>query len=188
MKKKGQVNVAALILMAMGIIVALVILQQVFSSQTAMTTKSNIVNETLSLSGARSGTGTINTSYYFNLANGCPETIGNWRLSGGNDCDISVTRIYNATGSLLTVNTDYVVNNTAGAGLTACTSSAGDIRFLNTLAVNNSGSNTTYVTYTYCADGYSTDSASRQIGGIIGLLSAIALIIFVAYMGLRDYI
>jgi hypothetical protein len=185
--KKGQLGVGGIVVLVMGIVIALVILQAVFSSQTQMTTKTNRVNESLSLAAARTGT-SINGTHYFNLANGCPFIIGNWRLSDTSDCALSGVTVMFANGTLLAANTDYVVNTTAGTNLAACTQTQGDIRFINSSTLGASMANATVVSYTYCGDGYVTNSGSRTIASLIGLLAAVAVLTFVIYMGVKQWL
>ena len=187
--KKGQLGVGGIVILVMGIVVVLVILQAIFGYQTQVTTKTNIVNETLTKTAAISATGHINTSYWFALDGGCPQTTDNWRLTDTSDCALSGITVSLSNGTALVLNTDYVINSTGGVNHATCTDGDlyGDISFKDTLNVNKTD-NATKISYTYCQDGYSTNSGSRTMAGLIGLLSAIALLVFVIYMGVRQWI
>lgn len=130
--------------------------------------------ETVSIANARLANNAINASYYFHLTNGCPQSTGNWRRSAGTECYISVTSVKNSTGGTLTDPDDYVAISN-GAVCTGTTS--GDLRFVNSELMNGTITNTTTVTYTYCADGYVPKSqpGATSIISLILIMTALAI-------------
>ena len=164
--KKGQMNIGTIILLIMGIIVGLVIIQAIFVPQAVMTTTYTTTNGSVTL-GA----------------------VGTW---------VDITG-QNLLGSVLVNNKTH----SGTAGTVSGTSDTGDVNVsaaeristtTGTLRVQIVANNATWankkvnVTYTYGDEGYINDSGGRSIAGIIGLMTIIALIIFVAYMGLREWI
>lgn len=193
MNKKGQLTLGGIVILIIVIITAIALLQGIFSSQGQLTTKTNTVNETIDISANRKTVdtkGSINTSYWHTLSNGCPQTNGNWRLTDTGECALSdVVVIFSNGSSVLTPDTDYVINTTGGVGFDNCAAGRlyGDISFKNTSKVFYS-TNVTKISYTFCQDGYSTNSATRTMAGLIGLLAVIALALFVVYYGLKEWI
>ena len=188
MNKQGEMSYAGLIVIAA---ICVIIGASLFASNIgndigAMTKKVTVTNESLDLSVARDGAGSINETYYFNLANGCPFIIGDWRLSDTSDCIITVTSITLNNGTALTASTDYVVNTTAsldgGKYGTACNHhKVGDIRFVNSsrmgFAINTV--NATKVTYTYCNSGYipANNAGARGVVALIPIFFALLIMI-----------
>lgn len=154
MNKQGQMNyVGIIVIAAICVIIGASLLSVPAADVGNMNNKQTVINETMSLTNSRVGGTTINITKWHNLANGCPFSIGNWRLSDTSDCTVSSLSGVLGNGTTLVLNTDYTFNTTAGTGVSACSVNVGDIVFKNTPAVNNSN-NVTKWTYTYCQDGY----------------------------------
>lgn len=170
--KKAQLNLGVLVLIAVGIIVCLVFVQQIFNDQATLTNKNTRLNETLSIASARNISGTedtINSSVILYVS----DAPTGWKVT---DCPLTSFSIVNQSGTTLGLATDYNVTLSTGA-----------VVFYNTLNVNGT-SNTTRVTYTYCMDGYNKDSGSRGVAGIIGLFAVLALAIWVIGYGAKEWL
>jgi len=175
LNKKGQLSVGKIVILFIGVIVGLALIVAIFNSQTIMTTKPTVVNESDNLAScvvvsAAEGW-QINES-----DSSCNITVTNaptgWKTTG---CPISAVVVKNGTYTALTIDVDYNV-----------TASSGIIRMRNTTDTENLTGNNTYIDYTHCDDGYNKDSGSRTIAGLIGLFCAIALMIFV-FVGIKMY-
>jgi len=87
-----------------------------------------------------------------------------WKVE---ECPVTSVVVTNATGTALTVNTDYVVY-----------ASTGIIQMLNTTATASAGlGNESIVTYSYCGDDYLTEGWTRSISGLIPGFFAMALLL-----------
>jgi len=174
MNKKAEITVGAILLIAIGIIVGIVLIQQIFQNQATMTTKNSVVSEVINIAPARLTGGAINTTYPFAIANAYAASSWQYRDS----CTVDSITYGNATLTF-TLGTDYNFGSINGT-----------ILLKNTVSVNGTAGgspNLTYVSYSYCQDGYNQDSGSRGIASIIGLFTVIALLIFVIYMGIREW-
>ena len=155
MNKNGEINYAGIIVItAICIMIGTSLLVTTAGSVGQMQNKYTVTNETINIIPARTGAlASVNASYWFDLAQGCPQTNGNWRLSDKSDCALSGISMVFANGSAMVLNTDYKVNSTAGVGFNTCNHAFGDIAILNSTGVFYSA-NSTRITYTYCQDGY----------------------------------
>ncbi len=169
MNKKG-LSLGGTIILFIGIIFSLALLPAIFQSQNVMTDKQSVVNESnnLATSCITGSDQSINES-----VTACNITVTNapttWKLTEG-QCALTSVVVSNETGGhTFTLNTDY--NLFAQTGI---------IQMLNTSDTSEGFSNTTLVDYSYCADGYNTDSGARGIARLIGLFAIIALFIWVA--------
>ena len=89
--------------------------------------------------------------------------------NGETSCAISSIVMKNASGAVMTANTDYVWNTDGGGN------GPGNLTLKNTGALNTTVLNTTTISYSYCGENYMTSSWGRTAMDItIGLL-AIAL-------------
>ena len=168
MDKKGQLGVGGIVVLAMGIIVALVLSQQIFNQQSIMTSKISVEDELIDISPARLSGGAINETYPFTVTN----YPSGWKVT---ECPLTGVTYGNASTDF-TSTTDYTFNTSSGVLL-----------LKNTATVNQS-SNSTYIDYTYCPDGYNKDSSSRSIAGLIGLFAALGLVAWVISTGVRNWI
>lgn len=155
----------------MIIFVALALIQETFNQQTHMTTKNTGV-DTIDTTAAKLGEDynvTVNLGPVANVPTG-------WKIE---ECPLSGITVTNATGTALTVTTDYTLNVTTGV-----------LNVLNTTATRNAfgPNNNSIVTYSFCEDGYNKDSGSRGIAGTIGLFAVIALFIIVAGFAGREWL
>ena len=134
-------------------------------SKTSTTTQAQSIN----IAAARIAGGAINTSVPFTLTNG----YNTWRSDYASECLPSALLSYvNNTGSDLTVTTDYVYYSTNGS-----------LYLKNTNAVNNTGSNVTTATYTYCGEGYLPSGFGNSMLKItVGLLAVLLLVATVGFM------
>lgn len=167
----GKIIMVA-ILLIMGSILVGVTADQTIKN----TVKTSVVNETISLAPARNGTGSLNTSYVFSVAH--PATGTNLEIA---ECLPRATFVMkNSTGATMAATTNYVLSE----------SGDGTFNVTNVVPLNNSVSNTTYVSYSYCQDGYITNSdwAKTILNLVAGFL---ALMLFggavvVMYMIYKD--
>jgi hypothetical protein len=119
--------------------------------------------------------GAINTTYQFTAGGGA----GNWQ-SNYPECTPSSLLIYNQTGALLTVGnytyTAYPANAT------------GTLTLANTPQLNQSSSNITYVTFSYCPEGYINGWARTVLNLVPGLfiIGVLGVGIYFLYNTLRD--
>jgi len=123
------------------IIVGIVLIASVANGSALVTSKANVVNETIDISTARlthDAENNINTSALnnFTLTN-YPTT---WKTT---DCPITSFIWHNGTSADFTISTDY--NFYASSGI---------LEILNSTYTVNSTTNTTYASYTYCPDEY----------------------------------
>ncbi len=177
MVEKNAIGVGGFVLLFLGVIVALAILPTIAKQQSELTTKIPVVNETIDISDAIiSGWGAVNESFQFNITN--YNTIG-WKQS---KCPISGVVVRNSTGNTATLGTDYIFTPTLG-----------NFSFMNTTTFNQSNlanlpdANNTYVDYSYCADGYVTNSGGRAIAALIVLFSALGIVAYVLFYAVRRF-
>jgi hypothetical protein len=161
------------IVFLMGTIFVGVVSQQV-ADRTQLTTAAT---ETIDFTAARLPNNLINGSYYFHLKYGCPAKT-QWRTDAG--CGINDVFVKNSTGDTLDDPTDYVFisNGAVCSGV-----SSGDFHFVNSETMNTTITNTSTVSYTYCADGYVSGwgaTITNLVPGFLALaiLCAIAFLIF----------
>lgn len=173
--KKGQIGVIGIVTLFVGIIFCLALLTPIFDTQSQMTTKQVVSDESNLLSSCYTGDLQVNES---NSA--CNITLANaptgWKLTEG-QCALGSVVVTNSTGGLvLEEGTDY--NLFAQTGV---------LQFLNTTDTTELAGNITLSDYNYCADGYNTDSGSRSVAALIGLFAVLALLGFVLdRMGIID--
>jgi len=176
METKNKLGI--LITLFIGVIFALAILPAIANSVQDLTTKRTIAGEAQAIPvlGWNSTGGaccdlqnlTINNSYVYTVTN-APDS---WKI---NKCPLTSFTVGNSTENY-TVTTDYVV-----------TASAGTYRLLNTTTTSRGG-NDTLVGYTYCDDGYITNSGGRSVSRLILIFSALAILGFAVYLGVKEYL
>ena len=169
MKNKAQTNIAVLLLLAVGVIVGLVLLTETANQQKVLTDKRNVVDELVNIATARNATGGgINvTLSNFTITN----APSGWKVT---ECPISSITYGNSTTDFV-LDTDYKFY-----------SSSGILQILPT-ADTNYNKNLTYIDYSYCLDGYNTDSGSRTVGGMITLFAGLALVIWLIGYGVKEW-
>ena len=169
-------SLGAIILLVVGIILALALLPTIAQNTQSMVDKQTSANESLSISAARQdASGALQSGYNLTVAH-YPTT---WRTSG---CPIESVVFRNKTATL-TLNTDYTVH-----------ADEGKLQLNNSKALNgtwggtdgNYSDNNTWVDYTWCGEGYSTNSGTRGVTGLIVIACALGLMGFAIYMGLKE--
>ncbi|MEA3414063.1 MAG: hypothetical protein U9Q99_00860 [Nanoarchaeota archaeon] len=164
MNKKAQIGFGGIIILFAGIIFAIALLTPIFDTQAEMTTKQTIDNKSISTVTAFVGDNEVNETFTYTLY----ADQSTWKES---ECPLSSVVIRNGAGTELTDNTDYTLAEDTGV-----------YSLLNTSkTVPATALNLTYADYTYCMDGYNTDSGARSIAGLIGLFSVLALLGFVIW-------
>lgn len=176
MNEKGQVNVGTLVMLVVVAIVGIVLATAIFNQQAVLTTKQDVVNESdnVTLGGCYTATlGQVNTS-----SAGCNITLTNapsgWKQA---DCPLESVSLQNVSGDALTITTQYTVNATTGV-----------ISLINASGVNASVLDTMLTDYTFCRDGYNKDTGSRSIAGLIGLFTVLALVAYMIYYGVKEWV
>ena len=169
--KKGQVGLTWLILVAVSVILGIAFLTQIASDTNVMTSTQSATQQ-VNVSTAFIDENNINTSVKFYVTNAYIDSDAFKATEYGSECNI-VPTVVNVTGTSYTDPTD-VVREVSGY-----------ITLKNTTKVLNGGQMLN-LSYTYCADGYNSDSSSRTIIGIIVMFSA--LIIFsVALPNIKEW-
>lgn len=169
--KKAQMSLGVIVIVIMGIIACLAILPEIFTQQSAMTTKNTVADEAIDISTARNSSGDVDLSRSnFTVAN----APSGWKVT---ECPLTSVVYGNATEDWVLA-TDY--NVYADSGI---------IQVLNSSnTVTDQNGNSTFVDYTYCLDGYNTSGGSRSIAGLIGLFTALALVAFVIGYGVKEWL
>lgn len=161
-----------LIVAFVALIIGVVLVGTIASNSNDVTEKNVVVDETFNL--ASGGTGCYGAVSPFQVQvndSTCNLTVANrpttWKVT---DCPIGTIIIENASGTALTLNTDYRVY-----------ASQGIIQMLNTTATNSSSlGNNTLVNYNYCPDSYMNSSFGRSITNLIaGFFAIICLVVSV---------
>jgi len=178
MNKKGQFNLGVIILLAVGVIFSLAIMDEIINTQSELTNKLTVTDETTNLqTSCLSDIGEVNQSN-----TNCNITVDNWYDSGDwkeseSQCYLAGVTVTNSSADALTVNTDYLIDSDAGV-----------IAMLNTSdTINSTMGNSILVDYNYCGEGYNKDSSSRSIAGLFTLFAALAILAF-ATIGIKNWI
>uniref|UniRef100_A0A6M3LQJ8 Uncharacterized protein n=1 Tax=viral metagenome TaxID=1070528 RepID=A0A6M3LQJ8_9ZZZZ len=152
---------AKLVIAFFTLILGIVLIGVIADSGSLVTDKLS-VNESLDISAAVSGptipNSSINETYIFTIIN----NPTGWKVA---DCPITNFVIYNQTGSLAVVTTDYVF-----------TASNGTLTLSNNAKFNRSASNTTNLGYTYCSDDYVNVAWGRTIINLVAGFFALAIL------------
>lgn len=152
----------------MGVVIALAIVPQIAEEQQSMTDKLITTNETFNYSSARNATAywDINETTQFQLEH--RPAANSWEQD---NCRPSSISFLNANGNATLTNaTDYVINT-----------SNGTFHLMNTTVLINASGNETYVTYTWCDEGYIDDTGGRAVAALIVLLAVVGLLGFAVY-------
>jgi len=158
MAERGTVGM--IIILFVGIIVAIALMNPIIDTTAQMTKKQSIVNEAIDISSARIAGGDINVSYEF-LVDQAPT---GWKIT---DCPLESVSYGNDTSDYI-VTTDYIL-----------TASSGVLTLKDTATTHNPASNSTYIDYTYCADGYNKDSSSRSILNLVLIFCSLIILAFI---------
>lgn len=163
MEKAIKYLLGAFITLMLGLV-----LLMAYSDMSSGVTQVSTKTQTISIAGARLAGGTINTTYPITVSNG----YDTWRSDYPTDCLPTTLTYANSTGGAYTVTTDYTY-----------TSTTGKILLKNTAAMNNSVSNTTTATYTYCQDGYIPSGWGQSMQKVtVGLLAVLLLSATVGFL------
>ena len=163
---KLDLGIGTLVVMFLGIMVVIAMFPTIANQTTSMTSKNNIVNETINIASARVVTLVNESKSSFTVAN---EPDG-WRITG---CPLTSFSALGWNGSTLVLDTDYNV-----------TLSTGVITFKNTNLLNATTNNNTYVTYTYCPESYTT-GATASVVNLVLIMAALGLIGFCIFFVAR---
>ncbi len=148
------------------LVLAIAFLTSIADQTNNVTTKTNVADETYNLSTSCYVGGEVNES---NSA--CNITVTNyptsWRVE---DCPLTSVVVSNATGTALTLDTDYSLFTSSGV-----------VQMLNTTTTNSTGlGNNALVDYTYCGDNYMNSSWGRNILGVnVGVFALAILLIII---------
>lgn len=151
-------------LLVTGAILAILVtalISSLASESQKKTTLTQATNEAISIANSRLADGGINASITYTVT--YPRT--GWKADEST-CAITAGS-YGNTSTTWTPTTDYAL------------STSGVLSLVNTVAVNSSNSNSTQLTYTYCADDYMASSWGRSILNLTPGLIVIALLIVV---------
>lgn len=164
MKKKGEMSVGAYVLIAVGILVAIALLNASAESTSVMTQKQSVANQSISVVGAYVGANEANESVNFTIY-----SQSDWKVL---DCPLTSVVLRNGAGTALAAETDYTLYDNEGV-----------FSLLNTTkTVPGTSLNLTYADYSYCADGYNTNSGSRTIANLIIVFGSLMILAFVLEM------
>ena len=161
--KKGELNLGVIIVLLIGIVFAIALLTPIFDTQAKMTTKQIVSNQSVSVVTGYLTNETVNESINYSIY-----SQSAWKTIS---CPLSSVAIRNGVGTALVANTDYTLDASNGRFSLLTTANTYPATSLNT----------TYVDYTYCADGYNTNSGARSVAGLIGLFAVLALLAFVIW-------
>lgn len=162
-----NIALGGILILIIGIIVALAIVPEIATRTTEMSQKNTVTNEQVTITTAQINSTDINTSKTF-VVTSAPS---GWKAT---ECPLTNFVLGNATDDF-TLTTDYTVTLSNGTFLLKNTAK------VRSLSVNN----ITLVDYTYCQDGYITNSGGRSIAGIIVLTAALGLLGFVIFYAIR---
>lgn len=169
MDRRGQLTLGLVVILVIGIITAIAMFPEIVDRQTQMTTKQTVSNDSIDVSSAYLTASNVSENVNFTIY-----SQSNWKKSS---CPLTSVTLRNGAGTELTEDTDYTIYEGAGV-----------FSLLNTTdTVPETALNLTYVDYTYCSDGYNTDSGSRSVAGLISIFAALAVLAF-ATMGIKNWI
>ena len=169
MNRKGQANIGIFIILFIGIIVAVVLFTSITTTTGQMTSKQTGTNQSVNTVTGYVDDNNVNESINYSIYS---QSV--WKVA---DCPLTSVAIRNGAGTALTDDTDYTLDE-----------SKGRFSLLNTTkTVPATALNTTYVDYSYCADGYNKDSSSRTIVRLILIFGALAILAFVT-IGVKEWI
>ena len=148
--------IAAFVLLILGI----VFVSQVASIGSGVTAKTVVNNEVIDYTTAfQESSDQINETITFTVAN----NPTSWKTT---DCPLTGVTLTNSSGTSWTSGTDYTL-----------TASAGTFTLINTIDVNVTSDNQTYIDYQYCGDDYMNLTWGRTGINIVPGFFAIALLL-----------
>lgn len=168
MKKLG-----VMFALVVGVLVVFAMIPTIADKTDQMRSKYSVVNETINLAPLRnSGNAGFNESLNLSVAED---------VEWPNLCPHSNFVLYNQSNATMTSGTDYTF-----------TGSTGKLTILDSDDMNSTGGvaneNYTYVDYTYCQEGYIVDSAGRTMARLILIFAGLAIVIWVVYVGLKEWL
>ncbi len=157
-------NVSKIVIGFFMVIVGLSLIGAIANNSDAVTSLTNIINETIDISDARNDSGgNVSLNYSVDITIASANIPTDWKVS---ECPISSFSMVNQSGIAMTSTTDYDF-----------TASTGTLNFYNTLIANMSGdSNTTYASYTFCPDDYITIAWGRSVLHLVAGFFALAIL------------
>ena len=157
-------NVSKIIIGFFMIIVGLVLIASVANSSAAITSKTDVISELISIADARNDSGlNFTLNYSVDITIDSDNIPTSWKIT---ECPISSFSLTNQSGEAMVAATDYDF-----------TASTGVLNFYNTEIANMSGhSNDTYGTYTYCPDAYLNIAWGRSVMNLIAGFFALAIL------------
>ena len=173
MNKRAQIGIGTLVLIFIGIIVGISLMGQVINDQYSLTNKLGVVDEEVSVADSKlAGSTDINGTVELGPVTNAPS---GWKIE---DCPLESITVTNASGTELTVTTDYTLSTTTGV----------------LKIVNNSDTidafatdNTSLIDYSYCSDGYNKDAGSRGVARLFTLFMAMG-ILALTFLGIKQWL
>lgn len=150
----------------LALIIAAALITPLSESGNKVTTLTSAI-DTIDISPARLAGGTINTTYPFIIDKAL---FNGWRAANS-ECEVQTITFKNSTGATMTDPTQYVF-----------VMDVARLTLKNVNALNNSASNTTTASYSYCPEGYVTSSWGRM--GINTTMGFFALAALMASVGM----
>jgi len=161
--RKGEIGLAGLVILFVGIVFGIALLVPIFSSQAIMTDKQVSTNQSIDVTTAFINASAVNESITYTIY-----AQSDWKTT---KCPLTSVAIRNGAGTALVSATDYTLN-----------ASTGTYTLLSTAKTYPSAtSNLTYVDSTFCADGYIPDSGGRSVTKLIGIFAVFTLLAFVIW-------
>ena len=159
--KKGTLTMGAIVLIFMGVIVALALFTPIIDTTAQMTQKQEVDNLTVSTVTGYLDENGVNESINYSIY-----TQSVWKAI---DCPLESVVIRNGASTELTITTDYTLDvDNARFSLVNTTSTWPQTAI-----------NITYVDFSYCADGYNTNSGSRSILNLVLIFCALIIFAYV---------
>ena len=166
MNKRGEEKLfAGVMILFVTLLIGLTFLPSIRNTAVKVTTPLAVINDSVTNVANTNGSGQINNNASLNTTH---VQYSDWRSGTRDACPYTSVTLTNSSGTSYTLTTDYLFNTTYG-----------NFTLKNTAKVNASiaSDNLTYVSYTHCDTGYSTESSARAGMDLITLLLIIALII-----------
>ena len=167
--------VEKLIIGFVGLIIGLALIPQIAITTNGVTGLT-AATDTVNIAGARlPGGGALNESYTFTIANAL--TTGTWKADES-ECEVFPITLKNQSGATMTDPTHYVY-----------VTGPGTFTLKNHASLNQSGSNTTTVSYDYCPADYIAVSWGRSVLSlVVGFfaLSILGVSLFIFYSVAKD--
>lgn len=165
MNTKGEIGGLAILTLFITLLIGLTFLPAIANTQNLITQKQTIRNESVNIGTSRNSTGINDTNAISNFT--LVQAPTGWELTS-TDCDVDLVYFGNGTANFSS-GTDFDLYKVNGT-----------LHIKNTASMGNT-SNTTYISYTFCDNGYIDDSTTRDLTGLWTLFLIVALIIAAAY-------